>query len=468
MKWILICFVFCGCLVGPNYRPPSPCVPNQWHAAATPLEPSIRWWENFNDPLLNKYIALAAVCNRDLLSAKANICQARAMKQMAASKLYPQINADFNALRLHLSKNAPFFSEVGAVPRPPFIPQTFNLYNALLDATWELDIFGKIRRQVEVQEAQIGVAIEQKNEVLISIFAEIALNYIQVRTSQQMIALIEQNIAFLEKNAFVVSEQLKKGYRNGVDLQLIEARVAEEVATLPNLFAEMFQGIYALSVLTGKLPETFLCELLPAQPLPLPPCDVAIGLRSDLLQRRPDVRLAERNLAAATANIGVATAQFFPSVSLLGFIGYESVSLRNLFSGKSLTWAIDGNASLPLFRGGNLVGNLQLTEAAAISACADFQQAVLTALEEAESALIAYNQELERATALNIAVEKNQKIVNITSAQLNKGLITVIDYLNTETALINSQQALLNSQSSRLQDLVILYKALGGGWECVP
>lgn len=465
MKWFLICLVLTGCMVGPDYRPPKPCVPDCWHVPAVALEPQIKWWENFNDPLLNKYIALAAVCNRDVLAAKANICQARALRQMAASKLYPQINADFNALRLHLSKNAPFFAEVGAVPKAPFIPIVFSLYNAFIDATWELDIFGKIRRQVEVQTAEIGVAIEQKNEVLISIFAEIALNYIQIRTSQQMALLIEKNIALLEKNAFVVSEQLKKGYRNGVDLQMVEANLANEIAKLPDVYAQIFQGIYALSVLTGKLPETFLCELIPIQPLPLRPCFAAVGLRSDLLRRRPDVREAERNLAAATANIGVAVSQFFPSVSLFSFIGYESVRLSNLFTGNSTTWAIDGNASLPLFHGGNLVGNLKVTEAAAIQACAEYQQTVLNALEEAESALVTYNQELKTSSALQTAVEKNQNVVAITNEQLAKGLITVIDLLNTETQLITAEMNLLNSQSAALEDLVILYKALGGGWQ---
>lgn len=453
-------------MTGPKYHPPCPQVPNCWHAEAVVLEPEIKWWEGFCDPLLNKYMGLAALQNRDVIAAKAAICQARAMKMVTASKLFPQIRAGFNALRVNLGKDGPFDSESLPVPIP--IPTLFSLYTAFLDAKWEIDVFGKNRRNVEVASANIGVAIEQKNEVLISIFAEIAMNYFQVRSAQAMIALIEKNIALWEENAFVAGKQYKSGLKGALDYERIEAELAGEEAKLPDVYAEMFQGIYALSVLTGNLPETFLCELLPLQPLPCPPCNVAVGLRSDVLLRRPDVREAERNLAAATANIGVAVASFYPRFSLRGLAGFNSTHIGNLFSARSKFWLIDGDVSVPLFDGGNLIGNLYISEAQAIQSSAHYQETVLTALSEAETALKNYEAEFETSRRLLIAVKKNERVVDLTNERYTKGLVAIIDLLDTKRQLIGAEEKLLQSQSAALNDLVILYKALGGGWECFP
>lgn len=456
----IICATLSGCLVGPNYCPPEICVSDEWHAPYANIEgPDCVWWQLFNDPLLSKYIGLASCYNYDLLQAEANIWQARAVTQVTASDLFPHIAGDLNALRTFFSKNGPIFALGGSRPG---LGQALNLYNAVIDASWEIDLFGKTRRSIEASKATAESIIEQRNQLLLSIFAEVAMDYIQIRSAQMQTKLIEENISILEKNAEIVKARFKSGYSNQLDLDQIEAELASAQAALPNLYAEICRGIYALSILTGNLPETFLDELLVEAPLPKPPVDVAVGLRSDLLRRRPDVLEAERQLAAATANIGVAVASFFPSINLLGAYGVQSLHLNNLFEAHSRSWAILGDVNLPIFQGGKLMGNLRASEAAAVAAVANYQQIVLNAIEEAEGTLITYEQERLAQERLKEATNRNAEFAMITDERFKKGLVSMTDYLNAERQLISSELTLLQSDTAVLLDLIALYKALAG------
>lgn len=487
MKNLLLCvsiaLLLHGCLVGPNYQPPAPVICDQWssdflanhHVRALYEQPPTLWWQVFNDPLLTKYIEMAACHNNDILAAEANICQARALRQVAASDLFPHISADLNATRTYFSKNGPVFAfnpgggDFGTLSSGlPFdlqIPQTQNLFNALIDATWELDFFGKRHRAVEAAEANIGSAIEEKNDVLISILAEVAINYMELRSNQNMGILLEENIKVLEKNAFVVAKRVEAGYSNQLDLELIQAQLAQAIANLPSALANILQNIYALSALTGNLPEALLQELLPMRPLPCPPRELAVGIRSDLLRRRPDVRKAERDLAAATANIGVAVASFYPSFNLIGDIGLQALSLSKLFQARSLTYAFGGDINIPIFQGGKLVGNLRANEAKTKAAAFTYQQKVLTALQEAETSIAFYAQDLKTTEDLAEAASRYKRLVFLTNEQYTKGLISLIDLLQIEQQWNTAEQNFLRSATTTLIDLIILYKALGGGWE---
>ena len=483
-KWILsfcICLLLYGCLLGPNYRPPENGVWDGW--STEPPEdpciclyddPPVAWWLQFNDPLLNQYIHAAAWHNNDVLIAEANILQARAMRMVTASALFPQINGDLNVTRTYFSKNGPVFA-IGlgstntntGIPFQIQIPQIQSLYNALIDVSWEIDIFGKTARAVEAADAQIGSAIEHRNDVLISVLAEVARNYVELRSNQRRGELIEENIQLLEKNTYIIQRRLAAGYANGLDLDRIEAELAEAEADLPDILAQIYQNIYAISVLTGALPEQLLCELLPIQPMPTPSKAIAIGIRSDLLRRRPDVRQTERQLAAATANIGVAIASFFPTFTLTGDIGLQSLEFKKLFQAKSLTWAIGGDINIPIFQGGRLVGNLHLAEAQAASAAFAYQRSVITALQEAESALVAYTQELKASEQLTLAAILYERLISITNERYTKGLVSLTDLLDSERQWNAAEQNLLTSETVALVDLITLYKALGGGWQPV-
>lgn len=482
-----LCSLLSGCKVGPNYNPPENTVSNEWagapklpEVALSEQDPLIQWWKVFDDPLLTKYIEMAAVHNNDVLTAEANILQARALRQVAASSLFPQLTANLNATKTYFSKNGPVFA-IGTAGQPstgavstatglPFsvqVPQIQNLYNALFDASWEIDLFGKTRRTVEAADATIDTMMEQKNDTLLSVMAEIARNYMELRSTQRQAELVKQNIELLETNLFIVKKSLECGLDNALNLQQIEAELATAKSNLPPLISEIYRGIYTLSILTGNVPESLVDELLEDKPLPKAPREIAVGIRSDLLRRRPDVRKAERQLAVATANIGVAVASFYPSLVLTADGGFQSLKVANLFQLGSKTWDYGGNIAIPIFQGGQLIGNLHANKAVASAVTHTYQQTVLKALQDAESAIIAYAQDLSASDQLLCNTENNQNLVELSEHRYILGLTPLTDLITTKRQLITSEENLLQSELSSLLDLITLYKALGGGWQPV-
>jgi NodT family efflux transporter outer membrane factor (OMF) lipoprotein len=461
----LTLFFLAGCMVGPSYHEPENCVTDQWSSPseATICDPLIEWWTVFNDCLLNQYMATAAECNKNLLVAEANILQARALRQVSASALFPHIGADFNAAKFEFSKNGLIFGPVSADKSP----KPTSLFSAFFDASWEIDLFGKTRWSIQAANATIDSNIEQRNSVLITIMAEIARNYIELRSHQKQEQLVELNIELLEQQTAIVQKQLEFGYVSMLNYQMIEAQLAAAKAALPDIKAQIYQNIYAISVLIGSEPEKLLDELLEPKALPKPPELIAVGLRSDLVRRRPDIRHAERELATATANTGVAIAAFFPSIFLGGLEGLQSLHWDKLFKGSSNIWGGGGNAFLPIFEGGQQVGNLQVNQAETEAAYQTYQQTVLQALEEAEGALVAYTQELQAAREYKDSTEHYRNLVNLALHRFEKGLTNRIDYLTSQEQLVSSEQSQLNSDTLALIDLIALYKSLGGGWECV-
>jgi multidrug efflux system outer membrane protein len=470
--------VLSGCMVGPNYKEPEITVADEWVETEAGEEIVERWWEEFNDPLLNQYIQEGALHNRDILMAEANILQAMALKQVAAANLFPQIGLDFNATKTYFSKNGPVFAigpATGSLPGSvssltglPFavqIPQVQNLYNFLFDVSWELDLFGKTRRGIEAAAAQIESAIEKKKGALLTVVAEIARHYMQLRSYQKLVELTQQNIDLLEKTAVISLERLNHGYVSKLDYESVEAELASAKTKLPSLISEVYKNVYTISVLVGKSPESLLSELWEIQPLPEIPDKVAIGLRSDILRRRPDVRYAERQLAAATANIGVAVASFFPTFTLFTDGGLQSLNWGHLFNLKSKTWDYGGDVNLPLYQGGQLTGNLQAMQAATTAAMQSYEETILKALQEAEQFLATYQNDLKTLTSLKDVVSRNQILVSLTKERYEKGLINQIHFFTMQRQLLATQQTLVSQQGIALSDLISLYKALGGGLE---
>lgn len=480
MKRILI-FLFLatltGCKMGPNYNPPENDVPDRWTTPTPAIESSLTdeppptcWWEIFNDPLLNKYIQTAATYNNDVLKAEANIFQARAARQVSAAPLFPKVSVDYDAFHIFLSRNGPIDALAsaggGAAGQPAPAPlQEFNIFNNFIDASWELDLFGKTRRSVEAAQAQLESTVEQRNDILISVFGEIARNYIELRSYQKQKELLEGNIALLQNNVQIIQKRYSTGYSNLLDLEQINIQLNQAVSALPAVNTGIYRSIYAISVLTGELPESLLEELLPPQPMPELPDSLSTGLRSDLLRRRPDIREAERNLAQATANIGVAIASFYPTVTLTGILGLDSLKLSNLFTPNSKTWIYGADLNMPVFQGGKLIGNLRIAEAQTAAVAFAYQQTVLNAIRDAETALVSYGEDLKTAEELRKIVATNQKLTDLNQRRYTKGLVGRLDSLNSQLILNNAELSLLQSETAALLDLVSLYKALGGGWE---
>ncbi|MES2345541.1 MAG: efflux transporter outer membrane subunit [Chlamydiota bacterium] len=478
MKRLLLCLILGGCMVGPNYKPPENTVSDQWKSLSNTSfaeeQPLTDWWKHFEDPLLDTYMEMAALHNKEILVAEANILQARALRMVAASSFYPQIESNINGTKTYFSKNGPVFAGNSLTQGPsattglPFqiqIPQIQPLYNALIDASWEIDLFGKTRRTVQMANANYESTIETRNDILVSILAEIAMNYMELRKSQKNAELIQNKITLTEKEEKLSRKRFKKGFTNKIDLETIQAKLASIQAELPNVTAEIYRSIYTLSVLTGNPPETLVEQLLQANPLPKPPKTIAIGIRSDLLRRRPDIRRTERQLAMATANVGVAVASFFPSVVLSADAGLQSLKLSNLFNMQSKTWDFGGNIGIPIFQGGSLVGNLRSAEAATNAAAYTYQETILKALQETETALIAYSEDQKKERDLFHNTEHLRTIKELTNKRYKKGLSNLLDLIEAERALILSEQNLLTSELRTLLDLITLYKALGGGWQ---
>ena len=295
--------------------------------------------------------------------------------------------------------------------------------------------------------------------------AEIARNYIEVRANQKLSKLVETNIALLELEALITLKQYESGYASLLNYETIQASLATERSMLPDLKAQIHRGIYTLSILTGDVPEALVEEMIVYQPIPKPPKKVSVGVRSDLLRRRPDVRQSERQLAAATANVGVAVASFFPSILLYGVGGFQSVLFKNLFTSGSKFWAFGGNVDIPIFEAGKLVGNLKANQAAAAAAACSYHQTVLTALEETESSLVSYAEDIAATSQLRSAVESERILVQLTKDRNVKGLVSAPNLIESERQLNAAEQSLVKSEMNSLIDLITLYKALGGGWE---
>ncbi len=486
MKYLPLLFLlFAGCFkVGPDYKAPENTVGNEWHEPEeekeyTTSEPEIAWWKVFHDDLLEKYIETAALSNQEILRAEAAICEARALREVAASNLFPQISADLSALKTYFSKNGPVFAITpgggagGGLPNIntglPFsiqIPQIQNLFNGLFDASWEIDLFGKTRRTVELAEAHIGSAIENRNAVLISTLAEIARNYLELRSFQKRSELLQKNIQLLEESKTIVEMQFLVGTANRLDVERIVAALDSAKASLPDTHAQIYRNIYALSILTGKEPEALVDELIEAKPLPAAPDHVAIGLRSDLLRRRPDVRRAERQLAEATAGVGIAVASFYPSFTLVGDAGLQSLQIKKLFQAASRTWAYGGDLNIPIFQGGRLVGNLHAAEAECSMAGYQYQNTVLTALQEAEGSLVSYSDSLSSANLMRKSASSTRDVARLATDQYKAGLISLLGALQSQRDSVLADLNLLDKDTSALITLVTLYKALGGGWQC--
>lgn len=454
-----------SCMVGPNYQPPENTVTDVWSTPSDTVNcaPITDWWTLFNDPILTKYIQAAAKHNGSVLIAEANILQARALRQISAADLFPQLGAYDSVSKYHYSKNGLILPSIGGAQ-----PQKVqDLFNFIFDATWELDLFGKTRRGVQAAEATIERKWEERNNILLSVIAEMARTYIEVRGYQKQQELTESAIALLEQQLEIVRSRFKHGYASQISYESTLADLATAKANLPTIFAEIYRGVFTLSMLTGELPETLLSELLEPRPLPKVPETIAVGLRSDLLRRRPDIRGAERQLASATAEIGVAIASFFPSITLGAIGGLQSLHLHNLFDPSSNIWEIGGNSYLPLFQGGKVSGNLQVQKAAAVAAYQTYQQTVLQALEESESTLASFIQEKETAHQYLVAAEKYRAIAELSYCRYEKGVSNRYDALTAKKLFISAEQTSIQSQTTVLIKLIALYKALGGGWDAV-
>ena len=450
-----------GCAVGPDFVPPEPQVPDRWSefapasAAQSDGEKDLtRWWTAFDDPMLSSLVERAVATNLDLKLAEARLRQARAARGVAAGGLGPTLDASGSYQRARSSSNG---SGQGAAV-------TSDQYMAGFDAGWEIDIFGGRRRTLEAAEADLQAAEESRRDVLVSLLAEVAREYIQLRTYQQQIVITQQNLAAQQHSARLTRRRFEGGFVSGLDVANAEAQSATTASQLPLLESSARQTIYSLSILLGQAPAALDQELSPTGAIPGAPMAVLAGVPSELLRRRPDIQQAEAQIHAATARIGVAVAELFPKFTIAGSLGWLSTGSGSLFDASNRFWAYGPSMSWRLFESGSLEAGVEVQRALQDQAFIVYRQTVLTALQEVENALVAAVKDQARREALAVAVQANNKALALARQQYVEGLTDFINVLQSQLALYVTESALVQSTAAVSTDLVALYKALGGGW----
>jgi outer membrane protein, multidrug efflux system len=452
--------IVAGCAVGPNYqRPETPLEPRFVNAG----EPGFaenqtveRYWTTFSDPLLDGLVADAVAHNKDLETAAANLRAARAVRRLAGFDQFPTVTFAGGYEKELLSAQ-----QLPGVDRHD---REFDAADAGFTGLWELDLFGRVRRNVEAARADVGAAAATLQDARVSVIAELARDYFVLRGLQDQLALTGRN-ADSEFNTLKLTRvRLEAGRGNQLDTARAEAQWQTTVASIPSLEASIATTVYRLSVLTGRLPNA-LTDKLAAQPAPdLPPLN-DIGNPEQLLRRRPDVRVAERRLAGATARIGVAVGDLFPKVTLVGSLGYEAASFgqfgtadaRFFSGGPSITWAA--------FDLGRVRARISSAEAQTDAALAGYEAAVLNALQDTESSLISYGRSQSRRDALKQAADASDKASDLARQRFAGGLIDFLEVLDAERTALNAELLLSQSRTDAATSLVAVYKALGGGWD---
>ncbi len=469
---VVLIFLAAGCAVGPNYERPDLAAPVGWKEAqqtgvdARAAELS-RWWSAFNDPLLNSLVERAVRSNLDLRLAEARIREARASRVVTAAGAWPTVDVSGSYTRNRASENAIGAPAQGAVVAPSGGGANLdqNLYRSGFDANWEIDVFGGVRRSVEAADATIDATVEDRRDVLVTLLGEVARNYIDLRGFQRQLAVARANLKTQQDTLELTQVRFQAGLASDLDVAQQEAQVNTTASQIPTLESGLKQAAYALDVLLGSQPGTLWGELAKEAEIPNLPPEVLIGLPSDLLRRRPDVRRAERQLAAATALVGAATADLFPKFFLTGVAGLQSVSASDWINGGSRFWSIGPRITWPVFDAGRIRANIEIRNAQQEQALSQYEKSVLTALGDVETTLVNYANEQVRYRSLTDAVAANRRAVAMANELYLRGLNDFLNVLDTQRSLYVTESALTQSQATMATNLVALYKALGGGWE---
>jgi NodT family efflux transporter outer membrane factor (OMF) lipoprotein len=458
-----------GCAVGPNYHRPAVAIPEHW---TTPADTAAvigpapeQWWKSFEDPELNSLVTRAVAANLDLKLAAARVDEARGNRGVARSGRLQQLTGTATASRQRQIAQGFLPNESGAGGSLQTFSYETNVFSGLVDMSWEVDLFGGIRRQVQAAQADLTAQQEDRRNVLVSLLGDVATNYTQVRGYQLRLDIARHNIATQEDTLKLTRDLVNAGQATERDVAQSEALLETTRASLSVLDSGLQTATHRLGVLLGLEPEALAGELSASASLPLTPPEVPVGLPSDLLKRRPDIRRAEAQLVAATARVGQAKADYFPKLSLTGSAGREATELHALTLGFSNVFSIGPSISLPIFTGGQIRSNVAVQTARMKQAEVTYESTVLTALEETDNALVILDNERERRNRFQEVVRAGQTAMELAQIQYKAGLTDFLTVLDSERTLAGDQDQLAQSQVSAVTDLISLYKALGGGWD---
>ena len=478
--WVFTSVLMAGlaaCKVGPNFVPPNEPTPKEYSESAPPASaaspPDTVWWNQFHDAQLDQLEDQAVAGNLGLKVAYLRILEARVQVQAARAQGLPDLNGSASYTREQLglagivkSQGQALGSASPAVQNLiTSLEKPINLYQLGFDASWEVDLFGKVRRSVEAANAQSKQAVESKNDLLVSLEAEIAQTYFQLRAGQVLRQMTLGLIADQRDVVELTSSRQLHGLGSEADVQTARAQLASLEAQLPQYEQSIASSRHALAVLCGQMPEAFDAALGTASELPALPQMVPVGIPATLARRRPDIRGSEEALHAATAQVGVSVASLFPQLSLTGSLGLRNTDTRYLFDWASKFYSAGPSISVPIFNGGALIASVRLSRAEAAAAALSYRSTVLNALQEVEDGLNSLREDAERSAALNTTVAADQRALDINVDAYRHGLVTYVTVLTLQLQTVQARQQLAQAALTQIIDLIKLYKALGGGWE---
>ncbi|MGD9138899.1 MAG: TolC family protein [Desulfobacterales bacterium] len=466
---IVLVFVLSGCtMVGPDYVKPTAPEPEQWLESEDPKIESKEadfsdWWTVFNDPVLNDLIQAAYQQNLPLQIAGLRIYEARAQLGIAFGFQYPQTQQGIGSAQANqISKNAP---NVAAADR------YFTTYDIGLDAAWELDVWGKFRRAVQTGVANLEASIADYDDILVSLTAEVANTFIRLRTSEERLAVARQNVEIQKRSLEIAEVRFKAGAVTELDVTQARALLRSTESTIPGFETDVRQAKNALAILLGKLPGEIDAMLGGPGLIPEVPAEVAVGIPTELLRRRPDIRLAERGLAAQSAQIGFAKADLFPRFSLFGTLGFQTSDytdrseLSDLFKSDSFTYNAGAGFNWDIFNYGRITNQVRVEDARFQELAVNYEDTVLRAAQEVEDAMVGFLKSQSAVFFLADAVKASKRSVDLSMIQYREGLVDYQRVLDTQRDLTTQQDNLVITAGSVGLNLVAMYRALGGGWE---
>ncbi|MEI2384342.1 efflux transporter outer membrane subunit [Breoghania sp. JC706] len=446
-----------GCAVGPDYKVPDIVMPAKWAHAGKEHSQSIpaleHWWTRLNDPILNELIDEAVDGNLDVATAKARIRQARASYRQTTGELFPTLDASGSGTRSKTSTNVD--SGKGTVS---------NLFDAGFDASWELDIFGANRRAKEAAGYGVDAAEENLRDVLLTLVGDVATYYVEARGYQARIALAQRTAASQNETADLTEKQFRAGGTSGLDVANANGQAASTEAEIPTLRTSYAEAVHQIGVLLGRPPASVADRLKQPRRIPRPKLPLPAGIPADVLVNRPDVRLAERQLAQYTAKVGEAEAARYPSVSLTGALSTSALEIGDLAKNSTIAWSFGPSVSVPIFRGGQLKAAVDVAKAERDEYFIAYKSSILTAMQDVEDALVSLRQQRIRIVKLSRSVDGYRRAAKLSRALYQTGSTSFLDVLDAERSLYSAEDSMIQSQVAIATAYVSLNKALGGGW----
>ncbi|MGN6370288.1 MAG: efflux transporter outer membrane subunit [Phycisphaerae bacterium] len=459
---------FSSCKVGPNYERPKLDMPATYKSAMTaPATEAatqtatgaaghlgVDWWRLFEDPTLDRLETAALANNQDVRAAVGQVLAARAAAQITRSEFFPAVTADPSFTRARTSANLTKSGNGSGV--------TGNVIRAPIDMSYEIDVWGRVRRAYESSNAQLRASADDLQVIIQTMEADIAQDYFNLRSFDTQYDIVSQNVAAYDRQVQLLQTQQQAGVVGSLEVLQAQALRDTAVSTQEDLKRQRDRMEHAIAILTGRTPSELS---VPATTFTLAPPVVPAGLPSELLRRRPDVAEAEQNVMAANANVGVATANFYPVFSLTGAAGFESVDLQHLFDWESHIWSIGPNVTVPLFAGGRLRGELEQSRQLYNQAVAAYRQQVLIAIQDVEDSLSDLRHYAGEARSVDVAVNSSSEYLRLSNIQYKNGIINYLTVIDAERTLLNNQITAEQIRNNRLISTVFLIKALGGGWD---